>query len=89
MSLLADGDGNLTERHDILVLNGVRYLVEPLHKVSLYIRLPFLRTDSIYSRRDLLWTIPAQLSLRLSILRKPCRSSRQTGSNNALSITKR
>ena len=58
MTLLADGDGNLIERHDILFLNGVRYLVEPLHKVKFYPRLAFLRTDSNYSRRDLLWTIP-------------------------------
>ena len=89
MTLLADGDSNLIERHDILILNGVHYLVEPLHKASVYARLPFLKIASNYSRRDLLWTILAQLSLRLSTLRKPSRSSRQTGSNNALSITKR
>lgn len=32
MTLLADGDGNLIERHDLLCVNGVRYIVEPQTK---------------------------------------------------------
>ena len=68
MPLLADADGNLTERHDILCVNGVHYLIEPLHKVSYHARLPFNRITSEYNRRDLLWTIPAQLSSRLEVL---------------------
>ena len=59
MTLLADADGNLTERHDVLCVNGARYLIEPLHKASFHIRLPFIRTASKYSRRDLSWTVPA------------------------------
>ncbi len=36
MTLLADGEGGLEERHDILCLNGLRYLLEPMPAVSLH-----------------------------------------------------
>lgn len=40
MVFLADGKGDLIQRSEILCVNGVRYLIEPVHEVSVYEHLP-------------------------------------------------
>lgn len=52
MTLLADGEGALIERHEILCVNGVRYLIEPLQEVNVHVHLPLIRTASKCSRRN-------------------------------------
>lgn len=34
MTILAESTGNLIERHEVLYVNGVRYLLEPVRDVS-------------------------------------------------------
>ena len=52
MTLLSDCEGDLIEQHKILCVNGVRYLIEALHEVSVRAQLPLIRTDTKCSRRN-------------------------------------
>ena len=50
---LPDGEGDLKERHEFFCVNGVRYLVEPLHEVSAHdVQLSLLRITFKCSRRN-------------------------------------
>ena len=50
MTLLVDGKGDLIQRHEVLYVNGVRYLIEPVRKVSVYEHPPSIETTPETSR---------------------------------------